>query len=90
MIINVFIWRLYKGGPFTLFAPTTEAFRAINETKLLKLMESPAELKSLLLGHMADGTYFVAGLLHSPNIHTLDGGSDKIAVNGTRKLIKSI
>ena len=82
---NLFLSGLYKGGPFTLFAPSNKAFRAIDESKLSKLMRSPDQLKSILLGHLMDGTFFVNGLLHSPDIHTQDGGSVKIVTNGTRK-----
>lgn len=74
---------LKKGGPYTLFAPTNDAFKAISEAKLTKLMESPAELKNILLGHVVNGTYFLGGLMDSPNLHTLDGGSNKIVANGT-------
>lgn len=48
-------------------------------------MESPPELKNILLSHVVNGTYFLGGLMNSPNLHTLDGGSNKIVANGTRK-----
>lgn len=69
---------MFTGGPFTLFAPTNDAFKAVPEAKLNKLMSSPSELKTVLLGHLVNGTYFLGGLMHSPDLHTLDGGSNKI------------
>ncbi|KAK4023925.1 hypothetical protein OUZ56_009317 [Daphnia magna] len=73
---------LKTGGPFTLFAPNNDAFKALPEAKLAKLMESPAELKSILLGHVINGTYFLGALLDSPELPALTGGLNKIAVNG--------
>lgn len=48
-------------------------------------MESPAELKSILLGHVINGTYFLGALLDSPELPALTGGLNKIAVNGMSK-----
>ncbi|EFX69556.1 hypothetical protein DAPPUDRAFT_328997 [Daphnia pulex] len=74
---------LKTGGPYTLFAPTNDAFKALPETKLAKLMESPAELKSILLGHIVNGTYFLGGFMTSPDLRNLMGGFNQILANGT-------
>ncbi|XP_057374790.1 transforming growth factor-beta-induced protein ig-h3-like [Daphnia carinata] len=73
---------LKTAGPYTLFAPNNDAFKALPEAKLAKLMESPAELKSILLGHVINGTYFLGALLDAPELPALAGGLNKIAVNG--------
>ncbi len=88
MIVNYFLKTFEcQGGPFTLFAPTNDAFKALPETKLAKLMESPAELKSILLGHIVNGTYFLGGFMTSPDLRNLMGGFNQILANGTSKYI---
>lgn len=42
-------------GPFTVFAPTNEAFAAIPKDKLDALAANPAKLKSVLLYHVVSG-----------------------------------
>nr|CAH0099299.1 unnamed protein product [Daphnia galeata] len=74
---------LKTGGPYTLFAPTNDAFKALPEAKLTKLMESPAELKSILLGHIVNGTYFLGAFMTSPDLRNLNGGLNRIFANGT-------
>ncbi|EFX69557.1 hypothetical protein DAPPUDRAFT_328996 [Daphnia pulex] len=86
---------LKTGGPFTLFAPTNDAFKALPEAKLAKLMDTPADLKSILLGHIVNGTYFLGGFMTSPDLRNLMGGFNhilatgtNITVNGTRIIIR--
>ncbi|XP_046454946.1 transforming growth factor-beta-induced protein ig-h3-like [Daphnia pulex] len=74
---------LEKEGPFTLFAPNDDAFRRLPDGVLNKLMASPAELKTILLGHIVSGTYFLSGLTNESDLPTLDGRSNRIAVGNT-------
>lgn len=67
----------YKGGPFTLFAPTNDAFNALPEGALTKLLSTPQDLKKLLLGHVSSGNLPV-GLIPSGDLPTLDGGVKSI------------
>lgn len=74
-------------GPFTLFAPTNEAFRSLPSEALARLMANPAELKRVLAGHVTKGTYFLGALDSKDSgtdsvLPTLDGGSNKIMING--------
>ena len=48
-------------------------------------MESPAELKSILLGHIVNGTYFLGAFMTSPDLRNLNGGLNRIFANGTSK-----
>jgi len=78
---------LTKEGPFTLFAPTNEAFRALPSEALARLMANPAELKRVLAGHVTKGTYFLRALDSKDSgtdsvLPTLDGGTNKIMING--------
>lgn len=79
---NSFIFFLNEGGPYTLFAPTNDAFKALPDGTMAKLTASPADLKKLLLGHVVSGTYFMPGLMNG-ELPTLDGGRNKITVSGT-------
>ena len=70
-------------GPFTVFAPTNEAFSAIPKNILDNLIAHPEQLKKLLLYHV------VNGLLTSDKITTrmqptIEGQSLNIILNGGR------
>uniref|UniRef100_A0A0P6E5M4 FAS1 domain-containing protein n=1 Tax=Daphnia magna TaxID=35525 RepID=A0A0P6E5M4_9CRUS len=78
---------LTKDGPFTLFAPTNEAFRSLPTEVLARLMASPEEMKRVLTGHVTKGTYFLGALDSKDSgtdsvLPTLDGGSNKIMISG--------
>jgi transforming growth factor-beta-induced protein len=56
---------LATGGPFTVFAPTDEAFAALPEGTVEALLADPAALANILLYHVVAGTVTseqVAGL----------------------------
>lgn len=42
-------------GPYTLFAPTDEAFNKLPQATLTKLMQDPAKLRAVLKYHMING-----------------------------------
>ena len=68
-----------------MFAPTDDAFKALPDGVLNKLLAQPSELKKILLGHVVSGTYFLSGLTPG-DLPTLDGGSNRIAMgNGGKK-----
>lgn len=70
-----------------MFAPTNDAFRSLAPDTLARLNGSPAEMKKVLLGHVAKGTYFLDVLDDStPVIATMDGGNNKISMTGNSKL----
>jgi uncharacterized surface protein with fasciclin (FAS1) repeats len=60
-------------GPFTLFAPTDDAFAALPEGRLDYLMEHPDELKALLLRHVAPAKIPFSELTWSNTIRTING-----------------
>ncbi|MHC5053151.1 MAG: fasciclin domain-containing protein [Planctomycetota bacterium] len=60
-------------GPFTLFAPTDEAFAALPEGRLDYLMENPEELKALLLRHIAPAKIPSSEVTWSNTIRTIAG-----------------
>jgi len=60
-------------GPFTVFAPTDEAFAALPEGRLNYLMERPEELKAILLGHIAPARIPSSEITWSKTIRTITG-----------------
>lgn len=49
-------------GPFTLFAPTDDAFKALQPADLIKLVADPKELKNTMTSHILAGTVYSRGL----------------------------
>ncbi len=77
----VFTNQLLLGGPYTLFAPTNDAFKILTDDgTLTKLMASPSDLKRLLLGHVVAGSYFLPSLVNGLEIRALDGDINAIRV----------
>jgi len=70
------------GGPFTLFAPTNDAFKAIPEAVFTKLMASPGDLQKVLLGHVIPDCYFLAGLMNNQRLTAMNSETRRIAIIG--------
>jgi uncharacterized surface protein with fasciclin (FAS1) repeats len=62
---------LQEGGPYTLFAPTNDAFDALPSGQLTALMDHPKELTALLKYHVAVGQHLTAPL----TLTTLEGST---------------
>lgn len=66
---------LLKGtGPFTVFAPTDEAFQALPDGQLEALIANPDLLSSILLYHVASGSLSQSNLTDGQEIVTLSNG----------------
>jgi PKD repeat protein len=73
-------------GPYTVFAPTDDAFDALPEGVLAGLMNDTAALADVLSYHAADGEYMAADLANLTELETLLGENVTItsdAANGT-------
>jgi len=68
-------------GPFTVFAPTDEAFAEIQSEvdKLLK-PESKAKLSKILTYHVVSGKTMAADLKDGQELTTVEGGKLKVVV----------
>jgi uncharacterized surface protein with fasciclin (FAS1) repeats len=66
---------LATGGPFTVFAPTDEAFAKVPKPTLDALAENPALLKSVLLYHVVPGRVAAADVVKLSSAKTLEGRS---------------
>jgi len=77
-------------GPFTVFAPTDEAFRKVPAAGLAALLRDTARLRAVLNYHVVNG-YLMARDLKSGDLRTLQGTplsavvtSADVRVNGAR------
>ena len=76
---------LTEDGPFTVFAPTDEAFAKLPEGTVESLLENPEALKQVLLYHVAAGSVMAADVMKLKSAETLGGQSVAIdAENGVR------
>jgi len=80
---------LQSSGPYTVFAPTNEAFAALPKEYYEKIHHDPEELKKLLLGHVLakrisskDSTY--------GNVELANGQSARLIVSRSKISIKDI
>lgn len=79
-------------GPYTVFAPTDEAFSRVPETAMEELFDDPKGiLAETLLYHMAPGRYTATGIAANDTLLTVQGSpiavdstGDSVAVNGAR------
>lgn len=63
---------LRSGGPFTVFAPTNEAFQAVPAKTLDELGQDPARLKAVLSYHVLPSRLAAADV-HNGNAKTANG-----------------
>jgi transforming growth factor-beta-induced protein len=64
---------LAHGGPFTVFAPTDEAFAKVPKATLDALAADPALLKQVLLYHVVSGRVSSGDAVRLPSATTLEG-----------------
>jgi len=70
-------------GPFTIFAPTNDAFAAIPEDQLNAILGDPETLTSILTFHVVAGDDAdLADLIESGSVTTVQGEELEIASNG--------
>jgi uncharacterized surface protein with fasciclin (FAS1) repeats len=76
---------LSGAGPFTLFAPTNEAFEKIPEETLEEVLEDKEKLKKILTYHVLSTKVMAKDIAGKKDVATVQG--DKLTVdilNGTR------
>ena len=72
---------LAESGPYTVFAPTDEAFAKVPQKTLDTLASNSDQLKAVLLYHVADGEVKAADVATMSSVATLNGASLPIKVN---------
>ena len=70
-------------GPFTVFAPTDDAFTALPAGTIASLLANPTLLTSILLYHVASGNVLSGDLSDGQSIATLQGESVEISIMGS-------
>lgn len=73
---------LTNEGPFTVFAPTDEAFAKLPAGTLDKLLANPEMLKKVLLNHVVSGDVRAADVVKIKSAMTLNG--TPLAVDATK------
>lgn len=71
-------------GPFTVFAPTNEAFAALPPAELKRLLKpaNQAELADILTYHVVPGEAKAADLEDGQMLETVQGGKLEVSVQG--------
>jgi uncharacterized surface protein with fasciclin (FAS1) repeats len=86
---------LAESGPYTVFAPTDEAFAKVPKKTLDSLAANPDQLKAVLLYHVADGEVKAADVATTSSVATLNGASlpikadDSVVRVGGAKVIQA-
>ena len=73
---------LADGGPFTVFAPTDDAFAALPQETVNGLLADPPALARVLTYHVVPGRIPSAQIRHDSEQKTVEGGVLMLAVNG--------
>ncbi len=74
-------------GPFTVFAPTDEAFAKLPPGTVDALLKDPEKLKGILLFHVVSGKVMAADVVKLKTAKTLQGGSLRIKVAGSKVMV---
>lgn len=75
-------------GPFTVFAPTNEAFAAIPQAQLDALTSNPAMLKSVLLYHVVSGD-ITSDKIQPGMIPTVEGQSINVSLKDGKVFVNN-
>jgi uncharacterized surface protein with fasciclin (FAS1) repeats len=76
-----FVDMLKTPGPFTVFAPTDEAFAQLTKDKLDFLLEDQEKLKRIIAYHLAFGDVRTEDLLQIDEVTTVEGSILAVEVN---------
>ena len=68
-------------GPYTLFAPTNEAFSKLPNGALDTLLRNPEDLRRILTYHVAPGIVTSAQAIQVPSVANIQGEPIKVIVN---------
>lgn len=74
-------------GPFTVFAPTDEAFAKLPAGTLQSLLANPEQLKQVLTYHVVAGKVMAADVVKLKEAKTVQGSAAKIKVSGGNVMI---
>jgi len=78
---------LKGNGPFTVFAPTDEAFAKIPKADLENLLKNKEQLKKVLLYHVVSGNVTSADVVKLTSAKTVEGSNVAITVKDKNVMI---
>ncbi len=78
---------LENGGPFTVFAPTDEAFADLGQDTIDALLDDPDTLREILLFHVLGEEKRAAKLVIAGTAETLQGDSVGIRLENFRRIV---
>jgi uncharacterized surface protein with fasciclin (FAS1) repeats len=78
---------LKGAGPFTVFAPTDDAFAKLPAGTVDALLKDPAKLKKILLYHVVSGKVMAAEVVKMKRAKTVEGGFLRIRVMGDKVMV---
>ena len=74
-------------GPFTVFAPTDEAFAKLPAGTVEALLQDKEKLTKILLYHVVSGNVMAKDVVKLKSAKTVQGSSVKIMVNGGKVMV---
>src|SRR4051794_7801267 len=80
---------LKGAGPFTVFAPTDEAFAKVPKETLNALLQDKAKLKEVLLYHVVQGKVMAANAVKLDSAKTVQGQAFTIKAQGGKVMINN-
>ena len=80
---------LQSEGPFTVFAPTDDAFAKLPAGTVESLLADPDKLKQILLYHVVPGKVTAADVVKLSKATTAQGSDVDIAVNGSSVMVNN-
>ncbi|MBA3976443.1 MAG: Nex18 symbiotically induced protein [Candidatus Solibacter sp.] len=78
---------LKSAGPFTVFAPTDDAFAKLPAGTVESLLANPEKLKQVLLYHVVAGKVMAADVVRIKSAKTVQGSSATVKVKGGSVMI---
>ena len=76
-------------GPFTVFAPTDDAFKKLPDGVLESLLQDKEALKNVLLYHVVSGDITSKQIVKLSEAMTLDGSDVKIKVDDGKVMVNN-
>jgi uncharacterized surface protein with fasciclin (FAS1) repeats len=80
---------LQSDGPFTVFAPTDEAFAKLPAGTVESLLANPDKLKQILLYHVVPGKVTASDVVKLNSAKTAEGTDVAIAVDGGTVMVNN-
>jgi len=80
---------LKGAGPFTVFAPTDEAFAKLPAGTVDALLKDPEKLKTILLYHVVSGKVMAADVMKMKSAKTMEGGTIRIHEMGGKVMVNN-